>query len=78
MLGALHSAIVGRQQPPAGRLELRHGVVVDARPAVDGGLEADVDVGREAVGGGRLGGGVGLVRGGDGGAALSERLHQPP
>ena len=25
-----------RQQPPAGRLELRHGVVVDARAAVDG------------------------------------------
>ena len=35
-------------------------------------------MGREAVGGGRLGGGVGLVGGGDGGAAMAQRLDETP
>ena len=49
------------QRPSADRFERRHLVEVDRRSPDRGGLEAEVGVGAELVGGQRLGHGVGLV-----------------
>ena len=73
--GALGADRLG-EQPPAGRLELRNGVVVHGGARLRAGLEADVHVGREPVRRRCLGRRVGLVGGGHGGTALAQCLHE--